>query len=167
MFSCEFCKLSKNTFFTEHLWPTASVNGCVSHTSGLKRFAQRGCLYLEERTEIAISFHGGRAMTAVLRTHEIKFSELRDRYTRIFNMMPNFNLFRSHTRLHIHTLKGVLRRNIEHFLIKTIYKKWGIPEMKQLKNTFFFLFPTVCVFDFCKNMNSRLYILFLLDKSMK
>ena len=20
MFSCEFCKISKNTFFTEHLW---------------------------------------------------------------------------------------------------------------------------------------------------
>ena len=25
MFSCEFCKISKNTFLTEHLWATASV----------------------------------------------------------------------------------------------------------------------------------------------
>ena len=25
MFSCEFCKISKNTFFTEHLWATAFV----------------------------------------------------------------------------------------------------------------------------------------------
>ena len=25
MFSCEFCKTSKNTFFTEHLWATASA----------------------------------------------------------------------------------------------------------------------------------------------
>ena len=25
MFSCEFCKIFKNTFFTEHLWTTASV----------------------------------------------------------------------------------------------------------------------------------------------
>ena len=25
VFSCEFCKISKNTFFTEHLWATASV----------------------------------------------------------------------------------------------------------------------------------------------
>ena len=24
MFSCEFCQISKNTFFTEHLWETAS-----------------------------------------------------------------------------------------------------------------------------------------------
>ena len=24
MFSCEFCKISKNIFFTEHLWATAS-----------------------------------------------------------------------------------------------------------------------------------------------
>ena len=26
MFSSEFCKSSKNTFFTEHLWETAYVN---------------------------------------------------------------------------------------------------------------------------------------------
>ena len=26
VFSCEFCKISKNTFFTEHLWTTASNN---------------------------------------------------------------------------------------------------------------------------------------------
>ena len=25
VFSCEFCKISKNTFFTEHLWATASI----------------------------------------------------------------------------------------------------------------------------------------------
>ena len=25
-FSCEFCEISKNTSFTEHLWATASVN---------------------------------------------------------------------------------------------------------------------------------------------
>ena len=27
VFSCEFCEISKNTFFTEHLWTTASVEG--------------------------------------------------------------------------------------------------------------------------------------------
>ena len=25
VFSCEFCEISKNTYFTEHLWDTASV----------------------------------------------------------------------------------------------------------------------------------------------
>ena len=25
VFSCEFCEISKNTFFTEHLWATASI----------------------------------------------------------------------------------------------------------------------------------------------
>ena len=25
MFSCEFCEISKDTFFTEHLWTTASI----------------------------------------------------------------------------------------------------------------------------------------------
>ena len=39
-----------------------------------------------------------------------------------------------------------------------------MPEMKYLKNTIFFLFPTVCIFDFCKKMSPRLYILFLVDK---
>ena len=50
--------------------------------------------------------------------------------------------------------KGMLRKKNEHFLKKGILKKS------------FLLFPTVCIFDFCRNMNSRLYIFFLLDKSM-
>ena len=25
VFSCEFCEISKNTFFTEHLWSTSSA----------------------------------------------------------------------------------------------------------------------------------------------
>ena len=25
VFSCEFCEISKNTFFTEHIWVTASI----------------------------------------------------------------------------------------------------------------------------------------------
>ena len=29
-FSCEFCEISKNTFFTEHLQTTASVWFCLS-----------------------------------------------------------------------------------------------------------------------------------------
>ena len=46
----------------------------------------------------------------------------------------------------------MLRRNIEHFLKKRRYEK------------LVFSFPRV--FDFSKNMNSRLCILFLVDKSM-
>ena len=26
VFSCEFCEISKNTFFTEHVWATVSVH---------------------------------------------------------------------------------------------------------------------------------------------
>ena len=33
VFSCEFCEISKNNFFTEHLWVTASIK----HTLGLRR----------------------------------------------------------------------------------------------------------------------------------
>ena len=30
VFSCEFCEISKNTFFTEHLWATASESCSVN-----------------------------------------------------------------------------------------------------------------------------------------
>ena len=30
VFYCEFCEISKNTFFTEHLWATASVFAVLS-----------------------------------------------------------------------------------------------------------------------------------------
>ena len=31
VFSCEFCEISKNTFFTEHLWTTASRKHDFAH----------------------------------------------------------------------------------------------------------------------------------------
>ena len=55
----------------------------------------------------------------------------------------------------------MLRGNIEHFLKKRLQEKLGISEMK--KYNFVFLFPIACSFDFCKNMNPRLYILFLVN----
>ena len=33
MFSCEFCKIYKNKFYTEHLWPTASEYTLTFHLS--------------------------------------------------------------------------------------------------------------------------------------
>ena len=30
VFSCQFCEISKNTFFTEHLWTTISVSDSIS-----------------------------------------------------------------------------------------------------------------------------------------
>ena len=30
VFSCEFCEISKNTFFTERLWITASIHSMTS-----------------------------------------------------------------------------------------------------------------------------------------
>ena len=45
-----------------------------------------------------------------------------------------------------------------------MYEKLGISEMKLLKKIF--LFATVCILYFYKNMNPRLSIFFLVDKSM-
>ena len=35
VFSCKFCKISRNTFFTEHLWMTASANQVTSYSTYL------------------------------------------------------------------------------------------------------------------------------------
>ena len=56
-------------------------------------------------------------------------------------------------------------------------KHWAFSEkapIEKIRNSwieiteklFSFLFPTVCIFYFCRNMNPRLYILYLVDKSM-
>ena len=37
---------------------------------------------------------------------------------------------------------------------------------KLTEKNFFFLFQTIFIFDFSKNMSPRLYILFMVDKSM-
>ena len=47
-FFCEFCKISKNTFFTEHLWTTATgkVYCCLFFsydTNHVKNFVMRLC----------------------------------------------------------------------------------------------------------------------------
>ena len=60
-FSCEFCEISKNTFFTEHLWTAASAHGyfCDNETNSftvlggspeLLKFASNVCdlLSIEE-----------------------------------------------------------------------------------------------------------------------
>ena len=39
-FSCEFCEISKNTFFTGHLWATVSINPLLRHL-----FKSRNLLY--------------------------------------------------------------------------------------------------------------------------
>ena len=36
VFSCEFCEISKNTFFTEHFWATASIINKISPFADLR-----------------------------------------------------------------------------------------------------------------------------------
>ena len=35
LFSCEFCEISKNAFFTDHLWATASVKLTTTRYVGM------------------------------------------------------------------------------------------------------------------------------------
>ena len=45
LFSCEFCKIYKNTFFTEHVWTTASISYSYHihlRSSRLQRFFKIG-----------------------------------------------------------------------------------------------------------------------------
>ena len=43
LFTCEFCEISKNTFFTEHLWATASMikDNNINLNSQTKFFSSR------------------------------------------------------------------------------------------------------------------------------
>ena len=54
MFSCEFCDISKNTFFTEHLWATASD---ISHEAKIWQF-------LRFRTLLTAIFSGNKIWNA-------------------------------------------------------------------------------------------------------
>ena len=47
MFSCEFCEIPKNTFFTEHIWTTASE--IIQKVASVKNFTQNfvSVFYLE------------------------------------------------------------------------------------------------------------------------
>ena len=51
MFSCEFCEISKNTFFTEHIWATAS--GFYSEKQQFKRLAVFSSIFVNNTKIIA------------------------------------------------------------------------------------------------------------------
>ena len=46
VFSCEFCKISKNTFFTEHLWSIASVTTVMKACNFIKKRLEHRCFFL-------------------------------------------------------------------------------------------------------------------------
>ena len=48
VFTCEFCEISKNTFFTEHLWVTAS-------NSSLRLFIEVFELYTTEKRDVSLA----------------------------------------------------------------------------------------------------------------
>ena len=43
VFSCEFCELSKNAFFTEHLRTTASIETVMKACNFIKKRLQHRC----------------------------------------------------------------------------------------------------------------------------
>ena len=54
MFSCEFCEISKNTFFTEHSWTAASIKINIKF-SLLLTLIFYGCFY-DEKNRFCVSF---------------------------------------------------------------------------------------------------------------
>ena len=60
--SCEFCKISKNTFFTEHLWVTASVAVSIGYHNHLPNCI---CLFLIRKLEDTISTNIGLTLCPV------------------------------------------------------------------------------------------------------
>ena len=47
MLSCEFCEISKNTFFTEHVWTTASITAKAQHENDIIETQIKMVLLLE------------------------------------------------------------------------------------------------------------------------
>ena len=57
MFSCVFCKISKSTFFTEHLWTTASFVLMKLKSKGIKFTAWKVSKYRPEKTPYLDTYH--------------------------------------------------------------------------------------------------------------
>ena len=57
VFSCEFCKISKNTFLTEHLWTTASHGNNEMNASKLASKYRNGviCGWVYGRLSLTLS----------------------------------------------------------------------------------------------------------------
>ena len=80
--------------------------------------------------------------------------------------IPTVTVEGLHDDCEVTLITGMLRRNIEHFLKKSIQEKLRIFEMKYLKKVFFSISNRLFFFYFCKNMNPHFYILLFVDKSM-
>ena len=76
MFSCEFCKIFKNTFFTEHLWTTASarISGSqefrIEQPSGSNRVIPPKVLLGKGALEICTKFIAEHPCRSVISAHE-------------------------------------------------------------------------------------------------
>ena len=57
VFSCEFCEISKNTFFTKHLWATASEQVTIYHYSACRR-QNRWLLHVGELVNCFVAIIG-------------------------------------------------------------------------------------------------------------
>ena len=57
MFSCGFCENSKNTFFTEHLWTTASIHYDTIKMKRFSDFWDTSFCFLFEKTLMALTQH--------------------------------------------------------------------------------------------------------------
>ena len=52
VFSCEFCKISKNTFFTEHLRTTASEYNKANENWSLESVQNQTCAHLKHGVKL-------------------------------------------------------------------------------------------------------------------
>ena len=55
LFSCEFCKISKNTFFTERLWATASASFTPEKREKVRNISTRCAMDFESFKKNVIS----------------------------------------------------------------------------------------------------------------
>ena len=56
MFCCEFCEISKNTFFTEHLWMTDSISAkSASRTLSISKTVLKNLVKIHRKIPVPVS----------------------------------------------------------------------------------------------------------------
>ena len=88
MFSCEPCEISKKTFFTEHLWTTASERLGIGFI--LKKFCFLFIKVTRKNFYYHISFLRDFFCNNSFDTKTIKFNRFQNRKTFLFHVLSNW-----------------------------------------------------------------------------
>ena len=83
VFSCEFCEISKNTFFTEHVWATASVPAHFFVYRGTYAWS----IFIEILLEVAV-WSEGKLLIAKATYFSRKALKMKSAFSALSSLLP-------------------------------------------------------------------------------